>query len=110
MHRCDWNTATSQDSITVPVSSDSDKVPDELLLKAKQDGFSDRQIGQSLGCSERAARELRLSHGIRPWVKQVSITELFSIQAGSLCSMMFYVCTEEVAITIHLYYILYILI
>ncbi|KAF3843004.1 hypothetical protein F7725_001853 [Dissostichus mawsoni] len=32
----------------------------ELLLKAKQDGFSDQQLGQALGCSERAARELRL--------------------------------------------------
>ncbi|KAI4805286.1 hypothetical protein KUCAC02_009911, partial [Chaenocephalus aceratus] len=43
----------------------------ELLLKAKQDGFSDQQLGQALGCSERAARELRLAHGIRPWVKQI---------------------------------------
>ncbi|KAL3056546.1 hypothetical protein OYC64_019100 [Pagothenia borchgrevinki] len=43
----------------------------ELLLKAKQDGFSDQQLGQALGCSERAARELRLTHGIRPWVKQI---------------------------------------
>ncbi|XP_054471168.1 carbamoyl-phosphate synthase [ammonia], mitochondrial [Anoplopoma fimbria] len=42
-----------------------------LLLKAKQDGFSDQQVGQILGTSERAARELRLTHGIRPWVKQI---------------------------------------
>uniref|UniRef100_A0A673B5L5 Carbamoyl-phosphate synthase [ammonia], mitochondrial n=1 Tax=Sphaeramia orbicularis TaxID=375764 RepID=A0A673B5L5_9TELE len=46
-------------------------VPRELLLKAKQDGFSDRQVGQILGSNERGARELRLSHGIRPWVKQI---------------------------------------
>ncbi|XP_051259878.1 carbamoyl-phosphate synthase [ammonia], mitochondrial [Dicentrarchus labrax] len=46
-------------------------VPKGLLLKAKQDGFSDRQIGQILGSSERAARELRLAHGIKPWVKQI---------------------------------------
>lgn len=51
-------------------------VPEELLLKAKQDGFSDRQIGQILGSSEGAARELRLSHNIKPWVKQVSRTRL----------------------------------
>uniref|UniRef100_A0A673B1I6 carbamoyl-phosphate synthase (ammonia) n=1 Tax=Sphaeramia orbicularis TaxID=375764 RepID=A0A673B1I6_9TELE len=51
-------------------------VPRELLLKAKQDGFSDRQVGQILGSNERGARELRLSHGIRPWVKQVSISLL----------------------------------
>uniref|UniRef100_A0A7N6AC71 carbamoyl-phosphate synthase (ammonia) n=1 Tax=Anabas testudineus TaxID=64144 RepID=A0A7N6AC71_ANATE len=49
----------------------SDTVPEELLLKAKQDGFSDLQISQSLGSSERAVRELRLTHGIRPWVKQI---------------------------------------
>ncbi|KAE8299438.1 Carbamoyl-phosphate synthase [ammonia], mitochondrial [Larimichthys crocea] len=46
-------------------------VPKGLLLKAKQDGFSDRQVGQILGSSEKAARELRLSHGIKPWVKQI---------------------------------------
>uniref|UniRef100_A0A8D3BQT0 carbamoyl-phosphate synthase (ammonia) n=2 Tax=Scophthalmus maximus TaxID=52904 RepID=A0A8D3BQT0_SCOMX len=46
-------------------------VPKDLLLQAKQDGFSDRQVGQILGSSERAARELRHAHGIRPWVKQV---------------------------------------
>uniref|UniRef100_A0A671W8C4 Carbamoyl-phosphate synthase [ammonia], mitochondrial n=1 Tax=Sparus aurata TaxID=8175 RepID=A0A671W8C4_SPAAU len=46
-------------------------VPVGLLLRAKQDGFSDRQVGQILGSNERAARELRLSHGIKPWVKQI---------------------------------------
>ncbi|XP_076026164.1 carbamoyl-phosphate synthase [ammonia], mitochondrial [Genypterus blacodes] len=46
-------------------------IPRELLLKAKQDGFCDRQIGQILGSSEKACRELRLAHGIRPWVKQI---------------------------------------
>ncbi|XP_029968406.1 carbamoyl-phosphate synthase [ammonia], mitochondrial [Salarias fasciatus] len=49
----------------------SDTVPKQLLLKAKQDGFSDRQVGQILGTSESAARELRISHGIKPWVKQI---------------------------------------
>uniref|UniRef100_A0A087XCA4 Carbamoyl phosphate synthase arginine-specific large chain n=1 Tax=Poecilia formosa TaxID=48698 RepID=A0A087XCA4_POEFO len=49
----------------------SDTVSKELLLKAKQDGFSDQQVGQILGCNETAARELRVSNGIRPWVKQI---------------------------------------
>ncbi|XP_029314740.1 carbamoyl-phosphate synthase [ammonia], mitochondrial [Cottoperca gobio] len=49
----------------------SDTVSTEQLLKAKQDGFSDRQVGQLLGSSEKATRELRLAHGIRPWVKQI---------------------------------------
>lgn len=48
-------------------------IPKELLLRAKQDGFSDRQIAQILGSSEKEARELRLNHGIKPWVKQVSV-------------------------------------
>lgn len=48
-------------------------VPEDLLLQVKQDGFSDRQVGQILGSSESAVRELRLKHGIKPWVKQVRI-------------------------------------
>ncbi|KAG7463959.1 hypothetical protein MATL_G00182150 [Megalops atlanticus] len=46
-------------------------VPQDLLLKAKQDGFSDRQVGQALGCKEGEARALRLRRNIRPWVKQI---------------------------------------
>ncbi|XP_077473870.1 carbamoyl-phosphate synthase [ammonia], mitochondrial [Stigmatopora argus] len=43
----------------------------DLLLRAKQDGFSDRQIGLILGTNERALRQMRLSHGLKPWVKQI---------------------------------------
>ncbi|KAG9348725.1 hypothetical protein JZ751_029042 [Albula glossodonta] len=46
-------------------------VTQDLLLKAKQDGFSDRQVGQVLGTTESEARQLRLSKNIRPWVKQI---------------------------------------
>uniref|UniRef100_A0A6Q2X3Y3 Carbamoyl-phosphate synthase 1, mitochondrial n=1 Tax=Esox lucius TaxID=8010 RepID=A0A6Q2X3Y3_ESOLU len=46
-------------------------VPQGLLLKAKQDGFSDRQVGQALGFSEGEARALRLGQNIKPWVKQI---------------------------------------
>uniref|UniRef100_A0A8C9SLT0 Carbamoyl-phosphate synthase 1 n=1 Tax=Scleropages formosus TaxID=113540 RepID=A0A8C9SLT0_SCLFO len=46
-------------------------VPQDLLLKAKQDGFSDRQVGRALGGTEGEARSLRLCHDIRPWVKQI---------------------------------------
>lgn len=52
----------------------SGTVPKELLLKAKLHGFSDEQVGQALSCNEKAARELRLTYDIRPWVKQVRIT------------------------------------
>lgn len=58
-------------------------VSKELLLKAKQDGFSDRQVGQILGSSEAEARELRLTHGIKPWVKQVSVTGRLLVTAAS---------------------------
>ncbi|KAJ8282992.1 hypothetical protein COCON_G00055110 [Conger conger] len=50
---------------------DSSTVSQDLLLRAKRDGFSDRQVGQNLGCTETEARELRLSQNIRPWVKQI---------------------------------------
>uniref|UniRef100_A0A8B9KKM4 carbamoyl-phosphate synthase (ammonia) n=1 Tax=Astyanax mexicanus TaxID=7994 RepID=A0A8B9KKM4_ASTMX len=46
-------------------------VPADVLLKAKQEGFSDRQVGQALGSSEGEARALRHSRNIQPWVKQV---------------------------------------
>uniref|UniRef100_A0A8C5HYW5 Carbamoyl-phosphate synthase [ammonia], mitochondrial n=1 Tax=Gouania willdenowi TaxID=441366 RepID=A0A8C5HYW5_GOUWI len=46
-------------------------VPKDLLLRAKQNGFSDRQVGKILGYSENQARDLRLSLDIRPWVKQI---------------------------------------
>ncbi|XP_066542532.1 carbamoyl-phosphate synthase [ammonia], mitochondrial [Hoplias malabaricus] len=49
----------------------SSTVPGDVLLKAKQEGFSDRQVGQAMGSSEGEARALRLSHNIRPWVKQI---------------------------------------
>ncbi|KAL7882173.1 hypothetical protein AOLI_G00090220 [Acnodon oligacanthus] len=49
----------------------SSTVPGDVLLKSKQEGFSDRQIGQALGSSEGEVRTLRLSHNIRPWVKQI---------------------------------------
>ncbi|XP_060784979.1 carbamoyl-phosphate synthase [ammonia], mitochondrial [Neoarius graeffei] len=49
----------------------SSTVPADLLLKAKQEGFSDRQVGRALGASEAETRSLRLSHNIQPWVKQI---------------------------------------
>ncbi|KAF7709169.1 carbamoyl-phosphate synthase [ammonia], mitochondrial [Silurus meridionalis] len=49
----------------------SSTIPADLLLKVKQEGFSDRQVGQNLGLSEAEARSLRLRHNIQPWVKQI---------------------------------------
>ncbi|XP_067844338.1 carbamoyl-phosphate synthase [ammonia], mitochondrial [Heptranchias perlo] len=49
----------------------SESITDELLLKAKQDGFSDRQIGDCLGLTELDARKLRIHRNIKPQVKQI---------------------------------------
>ncbi|XP_076858406.1 carbamoyl-phosphate synthase [ammonia], mitochondrial [Brachyhypopomus gauderio] len=53
------------------VGHNSSSVSGDLLLKAKQEGFSDRQIGRALGSSEGDVRTLRQTHNIRPWVKQI---------------------------------------
>ena len=46
-------------------------VPSQLLLHAKQIGFSDRQIAKFLGSNELAVRRLRQEAGIIPMVKQI---------------------------------------
>lgn len=43
----------------------------DLLLQAKQYGFSDRQLAVYLGSTELAVRRLRQEHGIAPFVKQI---------------------------------------
>lgn len=44
------------------------KLPDELLVKAKKDGFSDRYLSQLLGLSEKEIRNQRLSlHVVQGW-------------------------------------------
>ncbi|KAG8124662.1 hypothetical protein E2320_019915, partial [Naja naja] len=48
-----------------------DSVPEESLRRAKQIGFSDKQIGKCLGLSEAQSRELRIKKNIIPWVKQI---------------------------------------
>ncbi|CAH1761161.1 8334_t:CDS:10 [Entrophospora sp. SA101] len=43
----------------------------DIILTAKQLGFSDRQIANIISCSELAIRSLRKGHGIIPFVKQI---------------------------------------
>jgi carbamoyl-phosphate synthase large subunit len=50
---------------------DLDSLPSELLRDAKQRGFSDRQIGVCLGCSDTEVREYRVRQKITPAVKQI---------------------------------------
>ncbi|NWI87358.1 CPSM synthase, partial [Pitta sordida] len=49
----------------------SETVPEETLRRAKQMGFSDRQIGKCLRMSEGQCCQLRLRRNIVPWVKQI---------------------------------------
>jgi len=42
-----------------------------LLLKAKQYGFSDKQIAVAFGCEELDIRALRKKWGLRPYIKQI---------------------------------------
>jgi carbamoyl-phosphate synthase large subunit len=43
----------------------------EILLQAKQHGFSDHQIGELVGKRELEIRKLRLEYNIKPYVKQI---------------------------------------
>lgn len=47
------------------------EIPAEVLLEAKQAGFSDRQIGLIKQQSEKEIREYRRRLGIRPYVRQI---------------------------------------
>uniref|UniRef100_A0A8C4TUC6 Carbamoyl-phosphate synthase [ammonia], mitochondrial n=1 Tax=Falco tinnunculus TaxID=100819 RepID=A0A8C4TUC6_FALTI len=49
----------------------SETVPEETLRRAKQIGFSDKQIGKCLKLTEVQCRQLRLRKNIVPWVKQI---------------------------------------
>ncbi len=42
--------------------------PDDLLIRAKKDGFSDKYLGQILGVSEAQVRERRLSLGLKRYL------------------------------------------
>ncbi|NWZ66623.1 CPSM synthase, partial [Acrocephalus arundinaceus] len=49
----------------------SKTIPEETLRRAKQMGFSDKQIGKHLRLTEVQCRQLRLRKNIVPWVKQI---------------------------------------
>ena len=49
----------------------SSSIPPSLVLKAKQIGFSDRQLARFWSSTELAVRRIREEAGIRPYVKQI---------------------------------------
>ncbi|KAL8967804.1 MAG: hypothetical protein Q9183_002753, partial [Haloplaca sp. 2 TL-2023] len=52
-------------------SYDANTVPSPLFRRAKQLGFSDRQLARFWGSNELAIRRLRVEAGILPYVKQI---------------------------------------
>nr|NVI70473.1 rudimentary [Cucujiformia] len=59
----DWNTYLE--------SINQKAVNNIILLKSKQMGFSDKQIGQAVRSTEQAIRKLREEFGVKPFVKQI---------------------------------------
>ncbi|XP_009460237.1 PREDICTED: carbamoyl-phosphate synthase [ammonia], mitochondrial [Nipponia nippon] len=49
----------------------AEEIPEETLRRAKQIGFSDKQIGKCLRLTAVQCRQLRLRKNIMPWVKQI---------------------------------------
>uniref|UniRef100_A0A8C8T1Q0 carbamoyl-phosphate synthase (ammonia) n=2 Tax=Pelusios castaneus TaxID=367368 RepID=A0A8C8T1Q0_9SAUR len=62
----------------------SESIPEEILRRAKQIGFSDKQIGKCLGLTEAQTRELRLKKNIKPSVKQVQYEACLGSAPGSV--------------------------
>nr|NVI70403.1 rudimentary [Cucujiformia] len=59
----DWTTYL--ESISQPEASHG------VILKSKQMGFSDKQIGQAIRSTEQAVRKMREDFNIKPFVKQI---------------------------------------
>ncbi len=53
------------------IKSGKDSLSKELLYKAKQYGFSDKQIGELIGSDELSVRKMRKKHAIEPTYKLV---------------------------------------
>jgi carbamoyl-phosphate synthase large subunit len=71
-----------------------DSVSPELLLHAKQEGFSDAQLGVALRCSESDVRGRRVRDGVLPHVKQIdTLAAEFPAQTNYL--YMTYSATES---------------
>nr|NVI70405.1 rudimentary [Cucujiformia] len=48
-----------------------DQLNQKILLKSKQLGFSDKQIGQAVKSTEQAIRNMRQDFDVKPYVKQI---------------------------------------
>ncbi|XP_042678204.1 carbamoyl-phosphate synthase [ammonia], mitochondrial isoform X2 [Centrocercus urophasianus] len=68
---CKMRSIVNMEKILKEVKHTSEEIPEELMRKAKQMGFSDRQIGKCLGLTEVQCRQLRIRKNVVPWVKKI---------------------------------------
>ncbi|XP_048809743.1 carbamoyl-phosphate synthase [ammonia], mitochondrial isoform X3 [Lagopus muta] len=68
---CKMRSIVNMEKILKEVKHTSEEIPEELMRKAKQMGFSDRQIGKCLGLTEVQCRQLRMRKNVVPWVKKI---------------------------------------
>lgn len=57
--------------LTTLLEHNKDSLSDELLIKSKKLGFSDKQIAQAVGSTELAVRKHRKEIGVLPIIKQI---------------------------------------
>ncbi|XP_031409965.1 carbamoyl-phosphate synthase [ammonia], mitochondrial isoform X1 [Meleagris gallopavo] len=68
---CKMRSIVNMEKILKEVKHTGEEIPEEMLRKAKQMGFSDRQIGKCLGLTEVQCRQLRMRKNVVPWVKKI---------------------------------------
>uniref|UniRef100_A0A452SJW0 carbamoyl-phosphate synthase (ammonia) n=1 Tax=Ursus americanus TaxID=9643 RepID=A0A452SJW0_URSAM len=66
-----WFLYKMRDILNMEKTLKGEHITEETLRKAKEIGFSDKQISKCLGLTEAQTRELRLKKNIHPWVKQI---------------------------------------
>lgn len=77
----------------------SSNLSKELLLKAKQTGFSDKSIGKLVEQSEKSIREQRKAANIKPFVKQIdTLAGEFAAQTNYLY-MTYHACEHDIEIS-----------
>lgn len=71
LHIDKWFLQRIQHIVEIEDTLKTQRLDANLLLEAKQAGFSDWQIGRFAGKSESAIRQLRKKWGIMPFIKQI---------------------------------------
>nr|NVI70406.1 rudimentary [Cucujiformia] len=85
----DWN--THLETLTQP------NVTHEELLKSKQIGFSDKQIGLAVKSTEQAVRKMRQDFNIKPYVKQIDTVAAEWPATTNYLYITYNACTHDVS-------------